>query len=46
MGSKWISGRLAGRAWSRVTWLRIGTIGRLLCTWNCICMSLSNNQPC
>jgi hypothetical protein len=27
MGSKWIFGRLAGRMWSRFTWLMIGTGG-------------------
>jgi hypothetical protein len=30
MGSKWILGRLAGRVWSGVTWLRVGTGGGLL----------------
>jgi hypothetical protein len=29
-GTKWILGRLAGRVWSRFTWLRIGTNGELL----------------
>jgi hypothetical protein len=30
MGSKQILGRLAGRVWSQLAWLWIGTSGRLL----------------
>jgi hypothetical protein len=29
---KWISEKLEGVVWTRLTWLRIGTSGGLLCT--------------
>jgi hypothetical protein len=30
MGSEWMLGRVAGGVWSGSSWLRIGTVGRLL----------------